>query len=106
MLFLGEAKLLALMRNFGLPVTLTIFFVWQGAIRESQLNARIDKLEDYVRNELVDLVKENHATSRRTAEILLRVERSLDDMHHRSAWNAPQEPGRRRHDAAGMALDP
>lgn len=70
----------------GLPVALVLFFVWQGSIRETRLNARIDALESYQRESMemtirdsTNAMREVTAVVRDVSNLMHRMERHLDD---------------------------
>jgi len=48
-----------LLKDYGLAVTLTVFFVVQSAIREKRMGERITAIEDYVRLELKTIIEES-----------------------------------------------
>lgn len=45
------ASVAQLVTTVGIPGALTVFFVWQGNVREQRMGARIDTLEDFIRTE-------------------------------------------------------
>ena len=50
---------MAIVREFGLPVALVGFFVWQGWVRERRMGRRMDATQDFVQRALVGLVSDN-----------------------------------------------
>jgi len=46
---------------FGIPAVAIGFFIWQGHKREQRLAARLDGVEDYIRETLQGLVRDGHA---------------------------------------------
>ena len=66
--------LLPIVQNFGLPVALTVFFVWSGYLRERRMAERLDTVEDAIREHLKDVVAENTATQKQVLITLARLE--------------------------------
>ena len=62
--------LLDIMREFGFPVLLILFFVWQGHTRESRMGLRINALERFIEEQLLTTIKENSRASRDHANAL------------------------------------
>lgn len=60
-----DMDFVALIQDFGLPVALVLFFVWQGKIREDRMTTRINNLENYIRDTLHQVVKDNTDVMRR-----------------------------------------
>lgn len=54
----------------GIPGALTIFFVWQGNVREARMAARIDSLEDYIRKEQAEQLNVVTEALRKNSEVL------------------------------------
>ena len=50
--------------NLGLSVALVVFFVYQAWKREQAMSVRITALEDFIRDNLVDLVRKQVATEK------------------------------------------
>ena len=69
----------SLIQQFGLPVALTLFFVWQGTEREKRLCARLDTVEDYIKDELVTLIQDYNATVQRNTEVMEEFEQWFRD---------------------------
>jgi hypothetical protein len=61
---------LDIMREFGFPVLLILFFVWQGHTRESRMSARINVLEKFIEDQLLSTIKENAKAGRDHANAL------------------------------------
>lgn len=68
----------SILQTFGLPVALVVFFVIQGAKREERMNARVDKLDSYITNELNKLVTSTNEVLAKNTEVTGRLERWLD----------------------------
>ena len=65
-----------LVREFGFPIALIIFFVWETYRRESRMAKRIDTLETFQRDQMVGLIKEtNHANSALAVAIMALTEK-------------------------------
>lgn len=69
----------------GIPGALTIFFVWQGNIRETRMAARIDTLEDFIRTEqseqlsiVAEALKKNTDSLDRANETMSRLAKKLE----------------------------
>ncbi|HWL09372.1 MAG TPA: hypothetical protein VNQ76_13270 [Planctomicrobium sp.] len=60
-----------LVASVGIPGALTVFFVWQGNIREQRMGSRIDTLETFIRT---DLAQQNDTVT----EVLRRNTDALD----------------------------
>lgn len=50
---------LDIIQHAGPTVAITAIFVWQSVLRENRMAKRLDKVEDYIRNEYADIVREN-----------------------------------------------
>ena len=48
-----------ILRDFGPLIGIVLFFIWRDWKREDRLVARVDSLEKYQQETLVNLVKEN-----------------------------------------------
>jgi hypothetical protein len=48
-----------MIRDFGFPVALVAFFVWWSWVREQRLSKRLERLEDWTRDKLIDIVQDN-----------------------------------------------
>lgn len=57
--------IVALAQQYGVPMALVGFFVWQSKIREDRLTTRIESLENYFRDKLVAVVTANTEVMRR-----------------------------------------
>ena len=64
------AAILSLIKDFGWPLALVIFFVLEGRRRERDMTSRIRTLEDQYSNKLVDLVEDNAAALKETTAAL------------------------------------
>lgn len=72
--------LLTTVQTVGLPVALTIFFVWHGHSEKKRLADRLTHVEDLQRNQLVGLVEKveralvaNTESAKRHAAMLERI---------------------------------
>lgn len=61
-----------LVKDFGLPVVLVIFFVIQGSKRETQTNERLDAMTAFQQETLVTLVVEQKETLAAFASVIAR----------------------------------
>lgn len=68
----------------GIPGALTIFFVWQGNVREARMAARIDSLEDYIRKEqseqldiVTEALRKNTDVLERNTDVLERANETM-----------------------------
>lgn len=50
---------IAIVQEYGVPLALVCFFIWQGKVREDRLTTRIETLENYCRDKLLKVVTEN-----------------------------------------------
>lgn len=51
---------MALIKDFGLPVALVIFFVVQGTKREAATNKRMDDMSEFQRATLLNIIAEQN----------------------------------------------
>lgn len=66
----------------GVPVALTVFFVWQGSVREKRMADRIDQLENYIKDGFSTLIDKSEQTITRNTQIIeasTRVMERIDD---------------------------
>lgn len=68
-----------LAKDFGLPVCLVVFFIWQGKAREERIEKRQSDLETFTRTQLVDLWKVANQTIKENTEVMSRLENWLED---------------------------
>jgi hypothetical protein len=62
-----------LISNFGPLVGIVLFFIWRDWKREDALSSRLEKLEDYQRETLINLVERSTTALAQNAECLTRV---------------------------------
>ena len=74
------SDLVPLLERFGLPVVLVLIFVWQQIVREKRTTDRIEQVENYVKQELVALVRESQATVSKNSAIMERLEKHLGNI--------------------------
>lgn len=67
-----------LIGQFGVPIALVIFFVWNNNIREQKLVARLESLEDYTRNKLEKVVINYTEVVKSNTDVLGQVKRLLE----------------------------
>lgn len=70
--------LIMLLREFGPVVGVILFFVWRDWKREDRLSSRIESLETYQRETLVDLLKKTTIALTHNAECLKWIGRIID----------------------------
>lgn len=70
---------IAILKDFGLPVCLVLFFVWQGKTREERIEKRQSDLEIFTRNQLVELWKTANETIKQNTQVMSRLENWLED---------------------------
>lgn len=51
---------LALVKQYGPYLAVLVFFVWKDYAREHRLEARIDSLQDFVQDELLQALERNN----------------------------------------------
>lgn len=56
-------------KDFGLPVALVVFFVVQNSKREAQTNQRLDAMTAFQQETLVAIIKQQHASIHRSNEV-------------------------------------
>ena len=79
-----------ILRDFGLPVSLVIFFVWQGKAREDRIEKRQSDLESFARTQLVELWRVANSTITENTKVMARLETWLEDSV--SARRSGKEP--------------
>jgi hypothetical protein len=83
-----------LIANFGPLVGIVLFFIWRDWRREDALTKRVEKLEDYQRDTLVNLVERSTTALAQNAECLSWVARVMERLCSRcpfvEANEAPQ----------------
>lgn len=67
----------------GIPGALTIFFVWQGNVREARMAARIDSLEDYIRTEQAEQLDVVAEALRKNSEVLTVANQTMQQLSAR-----------------------
>jgi len=55
---------------FGIPAVAIGFFIWQGHRRELRLAARLDVVDDYIRNTLQTLVVDGHKAVQANSQMM------------------------------------
>ena len=59
-----------LISNFGPLIGVVLFFIWRDWKREDRLNQRVERLEDYQKNILMDLIEKSTAVLSQNTECL------------------------------------
>ena len=72
-----------LLANFGPIVGLVLFFIWRDWKREDALSTRVEKLEDYQRETLANLVERSMTVLAQNAECLSWVARVVERLCNR-----------------------
>lgn len=70
--------IIQLIGQFGVPIALVIFFVWNNNKREQKLVERLEKLEDYTRDKLEKVVINYTEVVRLNSDVLNQVKRLLE----------------------------
>ena len=70
--------LLQLIGQFGVPIALVVFFVWNNNKREQKLVKRLEKLEDYTRDKLEKVVINYTEIVKSNTDVLGQVKRLLE----------------------------
>lgn len=70
--------IIQLIGQFGVPIALVIFFVWNNNKREVRLIERLEKLEDYTRNKLEKVVINYTEIVKSNTDVLGQVKRLLE----------------------------
>lgn len=73
------SDLYQVMKDFGFPVALAIFFTWTNWLREKRMAAAMDDLRKFNQDTLTDLVKEGQRTAITVTEAL----RNSNESTHR-----------------------
>ena len=73
-----DVSFLELIREFGILLTLVVFFTWQGWKREQRLSNRIAALEEDYTNALKDLVVSCSKVIVSNTNTMQRLEKQLD----------------------------
>ena len=73
-----DVSLLELLREFGILLTLVVFFTWQGWKREQRLSDRIAALEEDYTAALKDLVVSCSKVIAGNTTTMQRLEKQLD----------------------------
>jgi len=75
---MGTDLITNLISNFGPLVGIVLFFIWRDWKREDALSARVEKLEDYQRDTLLNLVERSTTALAQNAECLSWVARVME----------------------------
>lgn len=67
-----------LIGQFGVPLALVVFFVWNNQKREQKLIERLESLEDYTRNKLEKVVINYTEIVTSNTDLLGQVKRLLE----------------------------
>lgn len=67
-----------LIKVYGPQLLVVVFFLWRDLRRESDMNGRIDALQQETRDVLLPLVKETTSVVSRNTAVMERLERKLD----------------------------
>ncbi len=59
-----------LISNFGPLMGVVLFFIWRDWKREERLNQRVERLEDYQKNILMDLIEKSTTVLAQNTECL------------------------------------
>jgi hypothetical protein len=70
--------LISLCKQYGPLILAVAFILWQGWVRESRLNKRIEKLEDEQRNVLLPLVERCADVIAQNTMMMERLEKALE----------------------------
>lgn len=87
----GAEILTELASNFGPLIGIVLFFIWRDWKREDILSTRVEKLEDYQRETLVDLVERSTTALAQNAECLSWVARATERLCDRCPYVEDQE---------------
>ena len=71
-------SLLLLLREWGPIIGVILFFVWRDWKREERLTTRVENLENYQRETLVDLLKKTTVALTHNAECLKWIGRIIE----------------------------
>jgi hypothetical protein len=75
---MGSDLIANMVSNFGPLVGIVLFFIWRDWKREDALSARVEKLEDYQRDTLVNLIERSTTALGQNAECLSWVARVME----------------------------
>jgi hypothetical protein len=67
-----------LLREFGPWIGIILFFIWRDWRREDRLTIRVEELEKYQRDTLVDLLKKTTVSLTNNSECLKWIGRIID----------------------------
>lgn len=70
--------ILQLLGQFGVPIALVVFFVWDNNKREQKLVKRLESLEDYTRNKLEKVIINYTEIVSSNTDVLKQVKRLLE----------------------------
>lgn len=70
--------LISLLKEFGLPVVLVLFFVWRDWKREQSMAAKIGVLETEMRDVLFSIVRDATVTMSKNSDVLTNLIRVLE----------------------------
>jgi hypothetical protein len=87
----GAEMLSQLASNFGPLIGIVLFFIWRDWKREDALRIRVEKLEDYQRETLVNLVERSTTALAQNAECLSWVARATERLCDRCPYVEDQE---------------
>jgi hypothetical protein len=82
----GSDMLPDLIANFGPLVGIVLFFIWRDWKREDALSTRVEKLEDYQRDTLVNLVERSTIALAQNAECLNWVAHVMERLCNRCPY--------------------
>ncbi len=74
----GSDMFTDLIANFGPLIGIVLFFIWRDWKREDALSSRVEKLEDYQRDTLFNLVERSTTALAQNAECLSWVARVME----------------------------
>jgi len=89
---MGDTVWTGLISNFGPLVGIVLFFIWRDWKREDALSVRVEKLEDYQRETLVNLVERSTTALAQNAECLSWVARVMERLCSRCPFVEVTEP--------------
>lgn len=75
-----------LLTSFGPLIGIVLFFIWRDWKREDALSTRVEKLEDYQRDTLVNLVEQSTTALAQNAECLSWVARVMERLCNRCPY--------------------
>ncbi len=83
---LGSDMFTDLINNFGPLIGIVLFFIWRDWKREDALSSRVEKLEDYQRDTLFNLVERSTIALAQNAECLRWVARVMERLCKRCPY--------------------